>query len=128
MMQQRPVLAVKTFAKGFEKRPEDKALVEHYAANWGVLDPGLDNGFFNSRIIYAAQARSLYITRWQNVQRLGNAYSLLADTAAGFDTDTRVAYAAAQSEALNASISSAEAVKDTLSGLVSSRLVLVNND
>lgn len=116
-MQQRPVLEVRTFAKGFEKRPEDSALVDAYGESWGVLDPGLDNGFFNSRIVYAAQARSLYVTRWQNVQQLGDAYSLLADTAAGFDEPTRDAWADAQRDALQV-LAPREAVKDTLSSLL----------
>lgn len=112
--QQRPVLDVVHFGRGYTKRPDDEALVETYAKSWGVLDPGLDNGFFNSRMVYAAQARTLYVTKWQNVQQLGDAYALLADTAAGFDIETRIAWATAQRDTLGQTATSQEAVKDTL--------------
>lgn len=121
-MQQRPVLEVRTFAKGFEKRPDDKALVETYAKSWGVLDPGLDNAFFNSRIIYAAQARSLYVTRWQNVQPLGEEYSLLADTAAGFDEEARIGWTQAQHAALSSMLWDRDQVKDAVSSLTSKKV------
>jgi hypothetical protein len=83
-----------------------------------VIDPGLDNGFFNSRIIYAAQALALYITKWQNVQSLGDPYSLLADRAAGFDDATRDNWAHAQQAELFYATHDRNAAKDTLSDLL----------
>ncbi len=118
MQQQRPVLDVVHFGKNYTKRPDDNALVDHYASSWGVLDPGLDNGFFNSRMVYAAQASSLYVTRWQNVQQLGNPYSVLADAAAGFDHDTRAAWIVAQREELLQATWDRDAAKDTIAGLL----------
>ena len=82
-----------------------------------VLDPGLDNGFFYSRIVYAAQARSLYVTKWQNVQPLGESYALLADAAAGLDQDARIAWSEAQAASLDNLTWKRDQVKDTLSSL-----------
>ena len=113
-IQQRPVLPTLHFCRGETKRPDDKALVETYAKSWGVLDPGLDNGFFNSRMIYAAQARTLYVTRWQNVQSLGNPYSILADRAAELTEDERIEWATAQSAALRGALWSRDDVKNQL--------------
>lgn len=120
--QQRPVFNVHRYGKGADKRPEDEGLARRYAEAWGVLDPGLDNGFFYSRLIYAAQARSLYVTRWQDHQALGDAYSLLADTAVGFDLKLRNEWAEAQAESLNAMTWSKAQAKDTLSSVINSKV------
>jgi hypothetical protein len=122
MLQQRPVLDVVYFGKNYTKRPDDQALAVTYAKSWGVLDPGLDNGFFNSRILYAAQARTLYVTRWQNVQALGNSYSLLADTAAGFDLETRQEWTTAQAETIQSMCDPREKVQDTLNSLLKTKV------
>lgn len=122
MEQQRAIYPVRFFRRGFEKRPEDAGLVLEYAKNWGVLDPGLDNGFFYSRLVYAAQARALYITKWQNVQALGDAYALLPDTAAGFDDDTRIAWAEAQYQSYYNLTWRRDQVKDALASALMSEV------
>lgn len=101
-----------------DKRPEDEGLVLEYAKHWGVLEQGLDNGFFHSRIVYAAQAHTLYITKWQNVQPLGDAYALLADAAAGFSEEDRTAWVDAQRHVFDTMTWKKEQVKDVLSSLV----------
>jgi hypothetical protein len=120
--QQRPVFPITHYGKNELKRPDDRGLVEHYAKAWGVIDPGLDNGFFYSRLIYAAQARALFITKWQNVQPLGDAYALLADTAAGFDDDTRTAWAEAQNAALRALTWDRDQVKEALNARLKTKV------
>lgn len=115
--QQRPVFPVRYYSKGQLKRPEDAPLVLDYAKSWGVLDPGLDNGFFYSRLVYAAQARSLYVTKWQNVQPLGDSYALLADAAAGLDQESRIAWVEAQAASLDNLTWKRDQVKDTLSSI-----------
>lgn len=122
MSMQRTRFPTRFFRKGYEKRPEDHGLVLEYAKNWGVIDPGLDNGFFYSRIIYAAQARALFVTKWQNVQALGDPYSLLADKAEEFDDDTRTAWAEAQHTALDAVLWSRDQVKETLSAILKTKV------
>lgn len=105
------------YGKDHGKRPDDHGLALTYAQNWGVIERGLDNGFFHSRLVYAAQARTLMITRWQNVQALGDAYGLLADTAAGFTEEQRVEWADAQAEAFAVVTWDQAQVKDTLTSL-----------
>lgn len=105
------------YGKDHGKRPDDHGLCLDYAQNWGVIERGLDNGFFHSRIIYAAHARTLMITRWQNVERLGDAYGVLADTAAGFTEEQRINWAVAQHDTLFNSTWDREQVKDTLTSL-----------
>lgn len=116
--QQRPIYGLKRFGKGFEKRPTDEGLTLEYARSWGVIDQGLDNAFFHSRLVYAAQAQTLFITQWQNVQPLGDAYALLPDAAAGLSLDDRVAWAQAQRSALEAWTHDKDTVKAQLSELL----------
>lgn len=118
----RPIYRTKQFGRDFEKRPDDHGLTLEYAKNWGVIDRGLDNGFFQSRLVYAAQARALMITRWQNVAAMGPAYGVLADTAAGFTLDERQAWADAQHESLTNWMWTPDQVKDTLSTLVKDKV------
>jgi hypothetical protein len=120
--QQRPIYGLKRFGNGFEKRPDDHGLALEYAKNWGVIDKGLDNGFFHSRLVYAAQARTLFITKWQNVQSLGDAYALLPDTAAGLTLDDRVAWAEAQRTTLDLFTWKRDTVKDQLSSLLDAKV------
>lgn len=100
----RPVFPVQRYGsvkRGFDRRPDDKELVERYTHVWGVIDEPTQDGWWTSRIGYAAQARSLYVTKWQAVERLGEAYGVLADVAAGWDQDSRSAWAAVQAESLD---------------------------
>ena len=116
--QQRAIYGLKRFGKGFDRRPDDEGLVLEYDKHWGVIEKGLDNGFFHSRLVYAAQAHTLFITKWQNVQALGQAYALLPDAAAGLSLENRTAWVDAQREALNASTWSRDTVKDQLSSII----------
>ncbi len=117
----RSVYPFHSYGKGYAKRPDDEALVNIYARSWGVIERGLDNGFFHSRLVYAAQARTLFVTRWQNVQALGEPFSLLADTAADLSLDERIAWANAQAQSLENWTWPTERVKDTLTTLVKER-------
>jgi hypothetical protein len=120
--QQRPIYELKRFGKGFEKRPTDAGLALEYAQSWGVIEQGLDNAFFHSRLVYAAQARTLFITRWQNVQQLGESYALLPDAAAGLSLDDRIAWADAQRVSLELWTHDKADVKDQLSGLLNTKV------
>ena len=120
--QQRPIYPLKRYGKGFEKRPTDEGLVLDYTNNWGVIEQGLDNAFFHSRVVYAAQAQTLFVTRWQNVQPLGDAYALLPDTAAGLSLEDRINWAQAQRVALDHWTHSRDEVKDQLSGLLNTKV------
>lgn len=118
LKQQRPVYQVKHFGRGFDKRPIDPDLNDVYTKVWGVLDAGIPNGFFNSRILYAAQAGALYVTDWREAEALGDPYRLLPDTAAGFDDDTRTGWAMSQLTALHDATWSHEQALDEMTGLL----------
>lgn len=120
--QQRHIYSLKQFGHGNEKRPHDHGLTLEYAKHWGVIEKGLDNGFFHSRPIYAAQARTLYVTRWQNFQALGAPYGLLADKAAGFTEDERITWASEQAEVFDTNTHSRNDVKDALSSILGSKV------
>ncbi len=120
--QQRPIYGLKRYGKGFEKRPDDEGLVIEYDKHWGVIEEGLDNGFFHSRLIYAAQANTLFITKWQNVQALGNAYAILPDAAAGLTLDDRAAWVNAQRESFDALTWKRDTVKDQLSSFLNTKV------
>lgn len=107
--QQRRELPTTYYAKGYEKRPYDNKLVESYANSWGVLEiPTKPVGYWTSRIGYAAQARSPYVTRWQDVAPIGESYTVLADVISGMDLDDRNQLAEDQNAALRAAICSRE--------------------
>lgn len=76
---QRTSWPVQRYGKGFDKRPIDEQLVRAYAGAGGVLDLGEDHGWWSSRMGYAAETRTPYFTRWQNVSGLGGAYGELPD-------------------------------------------------
>lgn len=121
--QQRPVYGLKRYGRDYEKRPIDAGLALAYTQHWGVIEKGLDNAFFHSRLIYAAQARTIFVTRWQNVEALGNPYALLPDTAAGFTEDQRIAWAMDQHAVLDVNMWTREQVKDQLSSILSKEKV-----
>jgi len=106
------------YGKGYDKRPEDEGLVREYARSWGVLNRGQDFGWWNSRIGYAARTGALYVTRWQNVETLGDAYALLPDVAETLTTDERNDWAQAQADALSKATSSRETVREQIRKLV----------
>lgn len=119
----RPVFPVIRLGKDYSKRPEDEGLVHLYENSWGVLDRGPDHGFFNSRPLYAAQAQTLYVTKWQNMRTLGDAYGILADRAAEFTPAEREQWTLFQAESLFAQTHSREHVKDVLSSLLADKVL-----
>lgn len=118
LTQQRTSWFTQRFGKGYDKRPEDHALVRTYAESWGVLNRGEDYGWWNSRIGYAAQTKSLYVTRWQNVDALGDSYALLPDSAEMLSPEQRDEWADAQAVSLAANTEDRETVKDKIRKLV----------
>lgn len=106
------------YGKGYEKRPEDEMVVQRYAGAWGVLNRGEDNGWWNSRIGYAAQTEALYVTRWQNVDALGAPYALLADSAELLTPAERDEWAQSQADALSKAVASRETVREQIRKLV----------
>ena len=106
------------YGKGYDKRPEDAQLVQTYAKSWGVLDRGHDNGWWTSRIGYAAQTNALYVTRWQNVETLGDSYALLSDAAETLTVEDRDRIASEQAESLKANTSSRTKVREQIRKLV----------
>lgn len=106
------------YGKGYDKRPEDEAVVRQYAQSWGVINRGQDYGWWNSRIGYAAQTKAIYVTKWQNVETLGDAYALMPDAAETLTPELRNDWANAQADALSKGISSRETVRDQIRKLV----------
>jgi hypothetical protein len=95
----RPVLDVQRYGskkKGLDSRPDDKGLVDVYRGSWGVVEEPTLDGWWSSRIGYAAASRALYVSRWQDVMALGEPYGVLTDAAAEWDLETRDAWAEAQ--------------------------------
>lgn len=100
------------------KRPHDDKLVQLYHDYWGVINENPESGWWTSRMGYAVQAETLYITRWQSVESLGQAFALLPDQAAQMDEKLRHDWVTAQAEAFKNFSASKEQVKDTLSALL----------
>lgn len=124
--QQRREYPTRYLAKGYEKRPYDEKLVELYRTSWGVLEvPVKPTGYWTSRIGYAAQARTPYVTRWQDVAPLGEDYTVLADRINAMDLDERNELAEAQSGALDDNIPSREDVTTLLENCVVKKEVTV---
>lgn len=119
LRQQHPVIDVYRIGKGGEKKLPDAALVNTYRKSWGVLQPPAEPvGWWNSRLGYARQALVPYVTRWQDVQPLGDAYTVLPHTVAELDADGRDALVQAQAEAFDHAIPSRELARSYLEELV----------
>jgi hypothetical protein len=117
----RPVLDVHRYGptkKGLEKRPDDKGLLEKYEQAWGVLEEPTLDGWWTSRIGYAARAKALYVTRWQDVDALGAPYGVLADAAAEWDAPSRNAWALAQAESFTNVSTPKSAVEAVIAGII----------
>jgi hypothetical protein len=100
-------------------RVSDKRLVNLYMRSWGVLQPPVvPTGWWNSRIGYARQVLAPYVTKWQDVQALGDPYVVLPHTVAAFDRDARDALAQEQAQAFDRAIPSKELVQSYVSELV----------
>jgi len=100
------------------KRPHDEQLVEQYRRCGGVLELPNEPGWWTSRIGYAAQAGAIYCTAWQNVQELGEPYTLLPDTIEAGSDDERRDLAQAQQAALTAAAPTRDSVKNKLNNLM----------
>lgn len=102
LKQQQPGIAVNRIGKGGTRKLSDTQLVNLYARSWGVLQPPVEPvGWWNSRIGYARQALTPYVTRWQDVQSLGDSYMVLPHTVGAMDWDSRDGLAREQAEALD---------------------------
>lgn len=74
-----------------ERRPHDEMLLKLYNDSQGVLHPPVDPaGFWHSRIGYAAKAGTVFTTRWQDVQMLGDAYTVLPATVDDLTSEDRL--------------------------------------
>lgn len=95
--------------EGGHKKLSDEQLVRLYARSVGVLQVPVEPvGWWNSRIGYARQALVPYVTRWQDVQHLGESYTVLPHTIAALDADGRAALVQAQAEAFDHAVTSRE--------------------
>ena len=84
-----------------ERRPADPQLLELYHRSQGVLHSPIDPiGFWHSRIGYAAKAGTVFTTRWQDVQPLGDAYTVLPATVDDLGSDGRTELVERQRAAL----------------------------
>lgn len=119
---QRPVLPVQHYGRGLNKRPLDRDLALLYSEVWGVLDPGIENGFFNSRMLFAAQAGALYITNWRYMTALGAPYSMLADAAGMVDQDRRIELVMDQITALHDNTWKREQTRDAMKSLLMTKV------
>lgn len=107
--QQQTVIPVHRIGKEGEKKLPDTHLLNLYRKSWGVLQAPVEPpGWWNSRIGYARQALVPYVTRWQDVQSLGDAYTVLPHTIAEMDQDGRDAIVQSQAEAFDHAIPSQE--------------------
>lgn len=108
---QYPTIDMRVFAPKFERRPDDRAMVTLLERSWGLADPGYPAGWWYPSIAYAAQAKSLYVTRWQNVQHLGLPYTLLMGAAEELTPSERRDYVEAQAKAFSSAIGTADEAK-----------------
>lgn len=100
-------------------RVSDKRLVNLYMRSWGVLQPPVvPTGWWNSRIGYARQVLAPYVTKWQDVQALGDAYAVLPHTIAQLDRDGRDILVQEQAEAFDRTVPSKELALSYVSELV----------
>lgn len=116
--QQRVSFELTRLHKPHNKRPDDPQLVKKYAESWGVLDFGIETGWWYSRIPYAAQARALYVTEYRKVQPLGDAYMLLPDAAEYMDEGLRLEWADAQAQTFAALSEPRDSVRDKIQRVV----------
>lgn len=119
LRQQQPQIHLHRIGKDGAKKLPDTHLVNLYRQSWGVLQPPVEPaGWWNSRLGYARQALVPYVTRWQDVQTLGDAYTVLPHTVAELDLDGRAALIQAQAESFDHAIPSQELCRSYLSEIV----------
>lgn len=117
-----PVYRIGTAKDGGKKKLPDVQLVNLYRRAIGVLQPPIKPpGWWVSRMGYAAQAGTPYVTRWQDVQHLGASYSVLPYAVAEMSYERRRILAAEQSLALTAASATREQLKEQLTQIVSAK-------
>lgn len=127
LRQQQPIIDVYRIGKDGEKKLPDAHLVKLYNLSSGVLQPPVEPpGWWNSRLGYARQALVPYVTRWQDVQALGDAYTVLPHTVAELDRDGRMALVQEQAEAFDHAIPSKELCRSYLAEIVAPVAAEVN--
>jgi hypothetical protein len=115
---QRVGMPILRYVKGYERRPVDAGLVIEYSRSWGVLDRGYDHGWWTYRMGYARQAETLYSTKWQNVEQLGDAYTALPESIELMTRDERAELVRDQGLALEKAIESRDVARDRIRALV----------
>lgn len=115
---QRASWYVQRYGKGWDKRPDDAGLVADYAESWGVLDRGYDHGWWTSRLGMAVENGAVYVTRWQNVEALGDAFAWLPDAVEELDGAGRDELAQSQHHAFHLGVSPRKVVRTALKELV----------
>jgi len=119
LRQQQPIIDVFRIGKDGEKKHPDRRLLAMYKTSWGVLQPPVEPiGWWNSRIGYARQALVPYVTRWQDVKALGDAYTVLPHTIAEMDVDGRQVLITDQAEAYDHAIPSKELASSYLAEIL----------
>jgi hypothetical protein len=106
LRQQQPGAPVYRIGKdGNKAKLPDTHLVNLYTRSIGVLRPPIEPvGWWSSRIGYARQVRAPYVTRWQDVQSLGDSYTVLPHTITAMDREGRATLADAQAAAFDNAI------------------------
>lgn len=121
LRQQRPTFAVHRIGKDGDKKLPDRHLVAAYKSNWGVLQPPIvPPGWWSSRIGYARQAETLYVTRWQDVAVLGDAYTVLPDRVEALSLEEREELVVDQALALDERTATKESIFSQLRRVVES--------
>ena len=127
LKQQQPQIDVHRIGKDGNKKVPDTHLVNMYRNAWGVLQPPVEPaGWWNSRMGYARQALTPYVTRWQDVQALGDAYTVLPHTVAELDQDGRGILVQEQAEAFDHAIPSQELCHSYIAEIVAPTPAEVN--
>lgn len=120
LKQQQPQIHVHRIGKDGAKKLPDTHLVNLYRDSWGVIQPPVEPaGWWNSRLGYARQALVPYVTRWQDVQSLGDAYTVLPHTVAEMDLDGRSVLIQNQAEAFDHAIPTKDLCQSYLAEIVS---------
>lgn len=119
LRQQQPGAEVYRIGKDGKKKLPDTHLVNLYRKSLGVLQPPVEPvGWWNSRLGYARQALVPYVTRWQDVQALGEDYTVLPHTISLMDQDARDTLVQSQAEAFDRAIPSRELCESYLNEIV----------
>lgn len=123
MEQQRLTLPLRVMRNRYEGKVNDQNLVALYRKSLGVIqDPIKPVGWWHPRIGYAAQAGAIYCTKWQDVQALGEAYTVLPDRVEHFSGDQAAEVAAAQKRAFDRATPDKDSVRETLDSILKTKV------